>query len=394
MSEAFEVGVSLALDEALLDELQSAEHMIAMLKAPSQGALPVQKLTELAAPSLRLGMMQNGATQTVARTSRISGAAEVPAAAETPPEVALPEKREIPGASLIAETGQASSKEIVVASDRPLIPVVRLRGTSSGGINSLGTKSQNGPNSKMPRNPTPTVRSITPDQQASPLGKKRRANVPSEEDPSTVGVPAPLREQLSDAPPTAWESRQAPQNGFAPLQVRRPALIDRAAATELPRITSGGRDPSSVLVESMVAQSLGSAKPMSSAPFGSDFSIGPPDGGEEIGFPSSRQMAPVLRSGKGNQAAQAPFSAQSAPNRDDKGLMFGSPARQTGGQRESRSDQSSGGGSQIQGDVYLDGAIVGRWISRLLTREVERSNASPNRFDSRRGRLLPGPTVR
>ena len=46
-----------------------------------------------------------------------------------------------------------------------------------------------------------------------------------------------------------------------------------------------------------------------------------------------------------------------------------------------------------EGDVFLDGMLVGRWMSRFLTREAERASAGPTGFDARRGRLLPSVTV-
>ena len=46
-----------------------------------------------------------------------------------------------------------------------------------------------------------------------------------------------------------------------------------------------------------------------------------------------------------------------------------------------------------EGDVFLDGMLVGRWVSRFLNREAERASAGPTGFDARRGRLLPGVTV-
>ena len=51
------------------------------------------------------------------------------------------------------------------------------------------------------------------------------------------------------------------------------------------------------------------------------------------------------------------------------------------------------GGERIQGDVYLDGASIGRWMSRVLSREAERASVGPTGFDTRRGRLMPGATV-
>jgi hypothetical protein len=43
--------------------------------------------------------------------------------------------------------------------------------------------------------------------------------------------------------------------------------------------------------------------------------------------------------------------------------------------------------------VFLDGMLVGRWMSRFLQREGERASTGPTGFDPRRGRLLPGVTV-
>lgn len=48
---------------------------------------------------------------------------------------------------------------------------------------------------------------------------------------------------------------------------------------------------------------------------------------------------------------------------------------------------------RIQGDVFLDGALVGRWMSRRMNREAERASVGSTGFDASRGRLLPGPTV-
>jgi hypothetical protein len=45
------------------------------------------------------------------------------------------------------------------------------------------------------------------------------------------------------------------------------------------------------------------------------------------------------------------------------------------------------------GDVYLDGMLVGRWVSRFMQKQAERADAGPTGFDAKRGRLLPGVTV-
>jgi hypothetical protein len=65
-----------------------------------------------------------------------------------------------------------------------------------------------------------------------------------------------------------------------------------------------------------------------------------------------------------------------------------------GGGGSSGSDSGGGQGQQqMQGDVFLDGVLVGRWMSRWLNREADRASAGRTGFDARRGRLLPGATV-
>ena len=50
-------------------------------------------------------------------------------------------------------------------------------------------------------------------------------------------------------------------------------------------------------------------------------------------------------------------------------------------------------GRPVGGDVFFDGALVGRWISRLLSKEAERASIGPTGFDIRRSRLMSGPSV-
>ena len=69
-------------------------------------------------------------------------------------------------------------------------------------------------------------------------------------------------------------------------------------------------------------------------------------------------------------------------------------AAASGARPESGTQRAEGGGAgPNQGDVFLDGMLVGRWMSKFLNREAERASAGPTGFDARRGRLLPGVTV-
>lgn len=75
----------------------------------------------------------------------------------------------------------------------------------------------------------------------------------------------------------------------------------------------------------------------------------------------------------------------------DQGARDTGPLTQS--PRSTAESRTSDGQHAIEGDVFLDGALVGRWMSHQLTREIERAPAGRTGFDVRRGRLLPGPTV-
>ncbi len=74
--------------------------------------------------------------------------------------------------------------------------------------------------------------------------------------------------------------------------------------------------------------------------------------------------------------------------------VVGTPLPQPDPAPQSVAPQARGNAQEpLHGDVYLDGVLVGRWMSRFLKREVERADSGPTGFDAKRGRLLPGVTV-
>jgi hypothetical protein len=97
---------------------------------------------------------------------------------------------------------------------------------------------------------------------------------------------------------------------------------------------------------------------------------------------------PVVRRVPSNQAAQTPWpdhlaETMQAPDSPRIEKQQRSVAPQT--QRQEP--------TATTGDVYLDGQLVGRWVSRFLQKQAERADAGPTGFDAKRGRLLPGVTV-
>lgn len=75
------------------------------------------------------------------------------------------------------------------------------------------------------------------------------------------------------------------------------------------------------------------------------------------------------------------------------------PRRAVGGEPSPGAGSSAGacqpgvGQGPIEGDVYLDGALMGRWVTRYLRTQATRAPAGPTGFDARRTAMLPGVTV-
>jgi len=76
----------------------------------------------------------------------------------------------------------------------------------------------------------------------------------------------------------------------------------------------------------------------------------------------------------------------------ERAMQFRPDPAQGGGAPEAP-PTPQGGQAQLGGDVFLDGVLVGKWMSRFLGREAMRAPAGPTGFDPRRGRLMPGATV-
>jgi hypothetical protein len=77
------------------------------------------------------------------------------------------------------------------------------------------------------------------------------------------------------------------------------------------------------------------------------------------------------------------------PLRDDQSATAADDPAEAGPSRGSAETPQG----PTQGDVFLDGALVGRWMSRLLSKAASRATSGPTGFDARRSALLPGPTV-
>ena len=114
----------------------------------------------------------------------------------------------------------------------------------------------------------------------------------------------------------------------------------------------------------------------------------PPMPATDVGVPP-RQQSSAVSPREGSEPA-APVSQAYSP-----ASSFEDEDNDGAGRRQApvAPMMSTSSASPTEGDVFLDGALLGRWMSKHLTAQVGRASAGPTGFDPRRGRLLPGATV-
>ncbi len=211
--------------------------------------------------------------------------------------------------------------------------------------------------------------------------------------PAAVAVPALPSQPGAGAMPAMARAAVAGRTAAAPERASRPPAIPelpvRAAAPppqDAPPL-GGGQATAAVTV---MAVPPGYARYAPASPAGSPAAVAAPDGpdgrqgsmsaadqhGGQLAPPALRDVVrPVAWDAL--QPGAAPAGPQAAPR-----LASGSAAAAPVG-----AAPSSG---PVQGDVYLDGARVGRWMSNRLAREVERPQAGVTGFDPRLGAAWPG----
>jgi len=361
MTEAFEIGISLALADGVSEGIAKAQRDAdAVARSVAAGALSVQRLQAAGVAALTVmrsareaanratpaapGRAEAGATRAAAEAGGDAGAvaAAAPPVMNLTPVVAAPARSVAPAASPLvweqASDAQGASErggdEIAPAPDRiELVQSVRL------------------------------------DAQATPV--REQSVAPKLERSEQVGEDRVGARQVGEAPGVsllaqfaapavpAWAGAVAPR-AVAGRSLARPAGL---------RLDwYGGRGPDAgSAVSREVASSDG--------------------GGGPVAVPSAPVLATVPAAPVAPVAADVPQPRLAAQNTPAPG---GAVAPEGAEPAES---QGSGPAGPAQGDVFLDGMLVGRWMSRHLSREAGRASAGPTGFDSRRNALLPGPTV-
>lgn len=361
MSEAFEIGISLALADGVSEGIAKAERDAAAAgRAAGVGALAVQRLQEAGVAALTvMGSMTR-----------------------------------MPKGGIPAELARGAPSQVAPAG-------------STGG----------GETAAVPT-PAPTRRDSSDEMRAATAVVPQVPPLAPPSAPRRIPeVAAPPRSVLRDAPETAAApvarvdlmhsirlDKAAAETGPQRM-VARPVLGERPAAAA-PRVEA--RSPT-FLAPSGVVSGDGQAPQASAGPaalVGARLRLDHyASQGEEAVAPAAGEMP---SSDGGMQrlvvpAAVPPVAARGQPlapvfvdaaqpaGAAQPGPGIGSAVAQTGADASGAGSSDAAG--PTQGDVFLDGALVGRWMSRHLSREAGRASAGPTGFDSRRNALLPGATV-
>lgn len=362
MIEAYEIGIKLALQDGISDGIAAIRRDLGSLdQAIAQTALRLDALQRIGAQALAASQGQveqavsgplprrpasvmvpappPGEPETLAAPSLVEVAPVGPTRA---PAARVPASAPVPTPSTLmpaGETGPASQPmsprlDVVVAPAvvRPATPAAEV------------AQGMTGP--KLPeRFPVaPVPRAVLPGEPAGSGSGVVRQVVPELRATGFV-APAGERSQGRVLQPIVPGVAPAAPTSLAPVAPQAPAEPGGRAAARLPQVrtgeTRGVRLPRPVAVPDVPAVR------MSPAP----------------GVPAA--LAPPV-----SPAASKPASSYAPPA------------------SSSRAKESS-----MRGDVFLDGARVGRWMSEQMARDAGRPNTGPTGFDPRRSAAWPGAAV-
>jgi hypothetical protein len=407
--EAFEIGVTLALRDGVSDSIAQAKRNVeALQKAVDTSGLSVRTLRDAGLRAITLGNVQ-------------------PQQDQVRQKAASPARRQEPAGPACAagETGwpvQSQSGDGPVALGPAHIEVSRVIEREPG----EGFRNETTP-APVSAEPSPRVEQAVTRSGAEPYAS---SDDPKEPGQGEFAAPAEARKEAEPQVWTAGPMRQ-PELGMLPVprateqpQEPYPVVqpgVARSLETEEPRTATppstelrtislgqnsfGMMDIGSVGPVGFDGGAAGAADRVEPVPPGSSpapnsllqgvggmaldgadvgTSVAPDT--QRVGEEVPRQPISVWTQGADDAGARAAWFSSSGNLRTV--LTTASP------QAGSMAPQSRGRAQEApSGDVYLDGALVGRWMSRFLKREVERAESGPTGFDAKRGRLLPGVTV-
>ncbi len=381
MIEAFEIGVSLALRDGVSEAVAQARRDVTALEHAVEGAgLSLGMLREAAAKAGAVPVADGArreAAKPALRTQNAAPSTAFDIAPRARNEVHAPAPQTSPPAApVVAAVPQFVTKPPKAASAASQIP-------------------------ERPRNAPVRTAAGAPDQRPTNItimpaigSAAAMAPAPAPGD-KPQPVPAPSKQTSAPQAPFASMHHVQPESRHGPNRIPAPSAVD-----ETPTAPRAEANPPRVIVPGVARQP---PAPAPAAPLPYAGAAGVAQGGEPrpgavaAATPQAPGYARWSGSGVGDSEHQEPGNA---PSRQDapRQATIPRPPGQAGAPLwvAPRQDQATPPASDQrpqEGDVFLDGMLVGRWMSRFLSGQLERSSAGPTGFDPRRGRILPGVTV-
>jgi hypothetical protein len=414
--EAFEIGVTLALRDGVSESIAQAQRNVeALEKAVNANGLSVRALREAGARAISLvgfqpaqGKVQKKAEPRIAQPDLAEAAprlADISRPVQTEPSDApvlhAPDRIEI--SRVVERVSTETTREGIAAApvdavpsprDEPALgrndhvaPILPQEITQSQKIDFAASTDELTDRAPQAEFAAPASR---PDVQSLPVAGEAEQPVWA----SPAPLPAATPDQKTDVLPAVPPAVMA-ENG---------AIHTISLAQNNPTIFNAGSLQQTVLDDWVPrpAQSEDAVAQDSST----DVEGKPYRAGDRATFASPRVDTPVApNTYRDPEPQQDPISLRD-PRLDEplRAAWYSSSTRfhtvvtgalpQAESAPQSVAPQERGHAQGAAGgDVFLDGALVGRWVSRFLRREVERADAGPTGFDAKRGRLLPGVTV-
>ena len=352
MSEAFEIGVTLALSDGVSESIESTKKEIAGLEQIlHSGGVSVQQLRAAAADILSVPRRP----ELIRQPNRNSNEAK-------PVDSESVDAGRAPGSPMQKNADEKSWEEAKTQET-----VTRQSSENRLGSPEQPQLSQQGPTAPQIRDelfsPTNAVES---DRAATPV---QHTSGSTSSEAVSISVVTPTYSVTS---PPAWSVEKPFQNDensseLKTLERSEPAQV--ADYCDSPRWTQRQDVP--------------------------DLTIKYPVTDDRSPTSTFYDALPARRQSSGVSYEQLLHSAAPSSQLDGPAASFagGEDAVADREQAPVAPMMSSASASPTEGDVFLDGALLGRWMSRHLTQQVGRASAGPTGFDPRRGRLLPGPTV-
>ena len=246
----------------------------------------------------------------------------------------------------------------------------------------------------------PAAEGQTPDSDAA-RGQQREAPVPAWATPLPAARPAQTTAVSARDKPPQSAVVAAPTMPRAGLTERASAPSDRALrvpatadlAVRAPAVqrdaVSRGREQAAVVLMAKPLPRYARFAP--TAPAGPPAGVAAPDvpEGIPVSTPASDQQTSMTRRDVVRPSAWDVSSPVAAPASASPLAAPGTASTAAAAMPAAPMVAAASSGP-AQGDVYLDGARVGRWMSDRLAREVDRPQAGVTGFDPRLGPAWPG----